>query len=123
MSTDSRRARVRLEANSKKRGLGYSCYIEACGLAPSQVAISLGAGVGLFESAEIRVDVTGSVTAITGSHSHGQGHETTFAQVISDKFGIPFENVDVVHGDTGRSDYGLGTYGSRSIAVGGSALV
>ena len=105
------------------RGIGYSCYIEACGLAPSQVAISLGAGVGLFESAEIRVDVTGSVTAITGSHSHGQGHETTFAQLISDRFGIPFENVDVVHGDTGRSDYGLGTYGSRSIAVGGSALM
>ena len=106
-----------------KRGLGYSCYIEACGLAPSQVAISLGAGVGLFESAEVRVDVTGSVTAITGSHSHGQGHETTFAQLISDRFGIPFENVDVIHGDTGRSDYGLGTYGSRSIAVGGSALL
>ena len=111
------------ESRGKKRGLGYSCYIEACGLAPSQVAISLGAGVGLFESAEIRVDVTGSVTAITGSHSHGQGHETTFAQLISDRFGIPFESVDVVHGDTGRSDYGLGTYGSRSIAVGGSALM
>ena len=114
--------RQQSEAQGRKRGLGYSCYIEACGLAPSQVAMSLGAGVGLFESAEIRVDVTGSVTAITGSHSHGQGHETTFAQLIADKFGIPFENVDVVHGDTGRSDYGLGTYGSRSIAVGGSAL-
>ena len=111
------------EAGGKKRGLGFSCYIEACGIAPSQVAMSLGAGVGLFESAEVRVDVTGSVTVITGSHSHGQGHETTFAQVVSEKFGIPFENVDVVHGDTGRSDYGLGTYGSRSIAVGGSAIV
>lgn len=110
------------EAAGKRRGLGFSCYIEACGLAPSQVALSLGAGVGLFESAEVRVDVTGSVTVMTGAHSHGQGHETTFAQLVSDKLGIPFENVSVVHGDTRRSDYGLGTYGSRSIAVGGSAI-
>ena len=111
------------EARGRKRGIGFSSYIEACGLAPSQVALSLGAGVGLFESAEVRVNVTGSVTVITGSHSHGQGHETTFAQVVSDQLGIPFENVEVVHGDTGRQDYGLGTYGSRSIAVGGSAIV
>lgn len=110
------------EADGKRRGMGFSCYIEACGLAPSQVALSLGAGVGLFESAEVRVDVTGSVTVMTGAHSHGQGHETTFAQLVSDKLGIPFENVSVVHGDTRRSDYGLGTYGSRSIAVGGSAI-
>lgn len=110
------------EADGKRRGMGFSCYIEACGLAPSQVALSLGAGVGLFESAEVRVDVTGSVTVMTGAHSHGQGHETTFAQLVSDKLGIPFENVSIVHGDTRRSDYGLGTYGSRSIAVGGSAI-
>ena len=120
---DSPGRRAQSEAAGKKRGLGLSCYIEACGLAPSQVAMSLGAGIGLYESAEVRVDVTGSVTVLTGSHSHGQGHETTFAQVVSDRFGIPFENVDIVHGDTGRSDYGLGTYGSRSIAVGGSAIV
>lgn len=110
------------EANGQKRGIGFSCYIEACGLAPSQVALSLGAGVGLFESAEVRVDVTGSVTVMTGTHSHGQGHETTFAQVVADKLGIPFENVTVVHGDTSKSDYGLGTYGSRSLVVGGSAI-
>ena len=115
--------RAESEARGCKRGIGFSSYIEACGLAPSQVALSLGAGVGLFESAEVRVNVTGSVTVITGSHSHGQGHETTFAQVVSDQLGIPFENVEVVHGDTGRQDYGLGTYGSRSIAVGGSAIV
>ena len=115
--------RAESEANGCRRGIGFSSYIEACGLAPSQVALSLGAGVGLFESAEVRVNVTGSVTVITGSHSHGQGHETTFAQVVSDQLGIPFENVEVVHGDTGRQDYGLGTYGSRSIAVGGSAIV
>jgi carbon-monoxide dehydrogenase large subunit len=111
------------EARGKKRGLGYSCYIEACGLAPSKIAISLGGGVGLFESGEIRVNPTGSVTVFTGSHSHGQGHETTFAQVVATKLGVPMEQVEVVHGDTGRMEYGLGTYGSRSLAVGGSALV
>ena len=111
------------EESGKKRGIGLSCYIEACGLAPSQVAISLGAGVGLFEVGEVRVDVTGSVTVVTGSHSHGQSHETTFAQIIAEKLGVPFENVTVLHGDTGRSDYALGTYGSRSLAVGGSAIV
>jgi carbon-monoxide dehydrogenase large subunit len=111
------------EARGKKRGLGYSCYIEACGLAPSKIAISLGGGVGLFESGEVRVNPTGSVTVFTGSHSHGQGHETTFAQVVATKLGVPIEQVEVVHGDTGRMEYGLGTYGSRSLAVGGSALV
>ena len=110
-------------AAGRKRGIGFSCYIEACGLAPSQVALSLGAGVGLFEAGEVRVDVTGSVTVVTGSHSHGQSHETTFAQIVSDRLGVPFENVTVLHGDTGRSDYALGTYGSRSLAVGGSAIV
>jgi carbon-monoxide dehydrogenase large subunit len=111
------------EARGKRRGIGLSCYIEACGLAPSQLAIQLGAGVGLYESGEVRVNPTGSVTVFTGSHSHGQGHETTFAQVVSDKLGVPFEQVEVVHGDTGRMEFGLGTYGSRSLAVGGSALI
>jgi carbon-monoxide dehydrogenase large subunit len=106
----------------KRRGIGLSCYIEACGLAPSQLAIQLGAGVGLYESGEIRVNPTGNVTVFTGSHSHGQGHETTFAQVVSDRLGVDFDSVEVVHGDTGRVEFGLGTYGSRSIAVGGSAL-
>ena len=115
--------RAASEAAGKKRGIGFASYIEACGLAPSQMAIELGAGVGLYESGEIRVNPTGTVTVFTGSHSHGQGHETTFAQVVSDRFGIPFEDVVVVHGDTGRVEFGLGSYGSRSIAVGGSALV
>jgi len=106
----------------KLRGIGLSCYIEACGLAPSALAGSLGAGVGLWESGEIRVNPTGSVTVLTGSHSHGQGHETTFAQLVSAKLGIPIDDIDVVHGDTGKMDFGLGTYGSRSLAVGGSAL-
>ena len=111
------------EKRGKRRGIGLSCYIEACGLAPSQLALNLGAGVALWESAEIRVNPTGSVSVFTGSHSHGQGHETTFAQVVSQKLGVPFDQIEVIHGDTGRIDFGLGTYGSRSIAVGGSALI
>ena len=111
------------EARGKKRGLGYSCYIEACGLAPSNIAGALGARAGLYEAGEVRVDPTGTVTVFTGSHSHGQGHETTFAQVVAGKLGIPVENVEIVHGDTGRVPFGMGTYGSRSLAVGGTAIV
>src|SRR5215475_374674 len=107
----------------KLRGIGFSTYIEACGLAPSQAAGSLGAGVGLWESAEVRVNPTGSVELLTGSHQHGQGHETTFAQVVSDRLGIPIENISVVHGDTDKVQFGMGTYGSRSGAVGLSAVV
>jgi len=107
----------------KLRGIGLSTYIEACGLAPSNVAGAIGAGVGLYESAEIRFDPTGTVTVYTGSQTQGQGHETTFSQVVADKLGIPIENVEIVHGDTGRVQWGHGTYGSRSLAVGGSAIV
>ncbi len=107
----------------KLRGLGYSTYIEACGIAPSQAVGSLGAGVGLWESAEVRVNPTGSVEVLTGSHAHGQGHETTFAQLVSERLGIPFENVSIVHGDTDKVQFGMGTYGSRSGAVGMSAIV
>lgn len=110
------------EQAGKLRGIGFSCYIEACGLAPSQLAGELGAGVGLWESGEVRVNPTGTVTVLTGSHSHGQGHETTFAQLVASKFGISVDDVEVVHGDTGKMDFGMGTYGSRSLAVGGSAL-
>ncbi len=111
------------EAKGRLRGLGYAAYIEACGIAPSAVAGSLGARAGLFEAGEIRVHPTGSVTVFTGSHAHGQGHETTFAQVVADRLGIPIENVDVVHGDTSKILFGMGTYGSRSIAVGGTAIM
>ncbi|MBX3536058.1 MAG: xanthine dehydrogenase family protein molybdopterin-binding subunit [Chelatococcus sp.] len=107
----------------KLRGLGFSAYIEACGIAPSQAVGSLGAGVGLWESAEVRVNPTGSVEVLTGSHSHGQGHETTFAQLVSDRLGIGIEQVSVVHGDTDKVQFGMGTYGSRSGAVGMSAIV
>jgi carbon-monoxide dehydrogenase large subunit len=111
------------EAKGRKRGLGYSCYIEACGIAPSNIAGALGARAGLFEAGEVRVHPTGTVTIFTGSHSHGQGHETTFAQVVAAKLGIPVDNVEIVHGDTGRIPFGMGTYGSRSLAVGGTAIV
>ena len=106
----------------KLRGIGFSTYIEACGIAPSQAVGSLGAGVGLWESAEVRVNPVGTVEILTGSHSHGQGHETTFAQLVADRLGIPFENVSIVHGDTDKVQFGMGTYGSRSGAVGMSAI-
>jgi carbon-monoxide dehydrogenase large subunit len=117
---------ARKAASTRKgllRGLGYSCYIEACGLAPSNIAGALGARAGLFEAGEVRVHPTGKVTVFTGSHSHGQGHETTFSQVVADKLGIPMEDIDIQHGDTGKILFGMGTYGSRSIAVGGTAIV
>ena len=122
-TTASPRAARRRRRRGKLRGIGLSAYIEACGIAPSQVVGSLGAGVGLWESGGIRFNPTGNVLVYTGSHSHGQGHETTFAQVVSDYLGVPFENIEVVHGDTEKTPFGMGTYGSRSLAVGGSALV
>jgi carbon-monoxide dehydrogenase large subunit len=111
------------KAQGKLRGMGYSSYIEACGLAPSNIAGALGARAGLFECGEVRVHPTGSVTVFTGSHSHGQGHETTFAQVVASRLGIAVDAVDIVHGDTGRVPFGMGTYGSRSISVGGAAIM
>jgi aerobic carbon-monoxide dehydrogenase large subunit len=110
-------------AKGLKRGLGYSAYIEACGIAPSSVAGALGARAGLFEAGEVRVHPTGKVTIFTGSHSHGQGHETTFAQVVADKLGLPLDDISIEHGDTGKILFGMGTYGSRSLAVGGTAIV
>ena len=106
----------------KLRGIGFSTYIEACGIAPSAVVMSIGAGVGLWESAEVRFNATGNVSVFTGAHSHGQGHETTFAQIVGDKLGVSIENIDVIHGDTDKGPFGMGTYGSRSLAVGGTAI-
>ncbi|MBX6368391.1 MAG: xanthine dehydrogenase family protein molybdopterin-binding subunit [Rhodospirillales bacterium] len=110
-------------SRGKYRGIGMATYIEACGIAPSAVAGALGARAGLYEMAEVRVHPTGSVTLFTGCHSHGQGHETTFAQLVADRLGIPIDQVEVVHGDTGKIPFGMGTYGSRSLPVGGSAIV
>jgi carbon-monoxide dehydrogenase large subunit len=114
--------RAAAAAKGKLRGIGISTYLEACGIAPSAVVGSLGARAGLYEVGTIRVHPTGSVTVLTGAHSHGQGHETTFAQLVADKLGVPVANVDVVHGDTAKVPFGMGTYGSRSLAVGGSAM-
>ncbi|SLN76911.1 xanthine dehydrogenase family protein molybdopterin-binding subunit [Oceanibacterium hippocampi] len=114
--------RAASERNGKHRGIGFAAYIEACGIAPSAAVGSLGAGVGLWESAQVRFNPTGSVTVFTGSHSHGQGHETTFAQLICDRLGVPFESIEIVHGDTKEVPFGMGTYGSRSLAVGGTAI-
>ena len=111
------------EARGRLRGFGISTYIEACGIAPSALVGELGARAGLYEAATVRVHPTGSVTVFTGTHSHGQGHETTFAQLVVEKLGVAFDNVEVVHGDTDRIPFGMGTYGSRSAAVGGSAIV
>ncbi|TAD90762.1 MAG: xanthine dehydrogenase family protein molybdopterin-binding subunit [Alphaproteobacteria bacterium] len=111
------------EAAGKLRGIGLSTYLEACGIAPSAVVGSLGARAGLFEVGKIRVHPTGSVTVFTGTHSHGQGHETTFAQVVADALGVGIDSVEIVHGDTANVPFGMGTYGSRSLAVGGSAIV
>ncbi len=114
--------RSEAQSRGKLRGLGMSCYIEACGIAPSKAVGSLGAGVGLWESAEVRVNPVGTIEILTGSHSHGQGHETTFAQLVAERFGLPVDNVQVIHGDTDKVQFGMGTYGSRSGAVGMSAI-
>ena len=111
------------KSRGKLRGIGMSCYIEACGIAPSAAVGSLGAGVGLWESAEVRVNAVGTIEVLTGSHSHGQGHETTFAQLVADRFGVGIDTVSIVHGDTDKVQMGMGTYGSRSGAVGMSAVV
>ena len=120
----SPRARQASEAKGLKRGIGYSAYIEACGIAPSSIAGALGARAGLFEAGEVRVHPTGKVTVFTGSHSHGQGHETTFAQVVADRLGIPMDDVTIEHGDTGKVPVRHGHLRqSRSLAVGGTAIV
>ena len=111
------------KSRGKLRGLGVNSYIEACGIAPSNLVGQLGARAGLYESATVRVNATGSISVMTGSHSHGQGHETAFPQVVADMLGIDASQVDIVHGDTANTPMGMGTYGSRSLAVGGSAMV
>jgi len=115
--------RAAAAARGKLRGIGISTYVEACGIAPSAVVGSLGARAGLYEVANIRVHPTGSVSVFTGTHSHGQGHETTMAQLVAEQLGVPLDQIEIVHGDTAKIPFGMGTYGSRSLAVGGSAMV
>jgi carbon-monoxide dehydrogenase large subunit len=122
---DYKKFRAEQEAARKEGrllGVGFSTYIEACSIAPSKVVGALGAGAGLYESGKVRVHPTGMVTVFTGSHAHGQGHETTFAQLVADELQIPLEQIEIVHGDTGSVPFGMGTYGSRSASVGGTAI-
>src|SRR6185369_763386 len=122
---DYKKFRAEQEAARKQGrllGIGFSAYIEACSIAPSKLVGALGAGAGLYESGKVRVHPTGMVTVYTGSHAHGQGHETTFAQLVGDELGIPIEQIEIVHGDTGLVPFGMGTYGSRSASVGGTAI-
>jgi carbon-monoxide dehydrogenase large subunit len=107
----------------KLRGFGIACYVESSGVAPSRFAMALGARVGFFEAATIRVQPDGSVQALIGTHSHGQGHATTFAQIIASRLGVPLSGIEIIEGDTDQVPFGSGTFGSRSIAVGGSAIV
>ncbi|MBS1545365.1 MAG: xanthine dehydrogenase family protein molybdopterin-binding subunit, partial [Bacteroidetes bacterium] len=120
---DFRKRQKEVAKSGKILGVGISTYIEACGIAPSAVVGSLGARAGLYEVGQVRVQPTGKVSVYTGSHSHGQGHETTFSQLVADRLGIAMEDVEIIHGDSESVAFGMGTYGSRSLAVGGSAIV
>ncbi len=115
--------RRRQAGDPKQIGIGLSSYVEVCGIAPSSYMAGQGWGAGLYESANVKVHLTGKVVVTTGSMPHGQGHETTFAQVIADKLGVPIEDVQLKFGDTLGTPFGYGTYGSRSLAVGGEAIV
>jgi carbon-monoxide dehydrogenase large subunit len=108
--------------NGKLRGLGINAYIEACGIAPSNLVGVLGSRVGLYDAATVRVNATGNISVMVGAHSHGQGHETAFPQVVADMLGVDPMSVEIVHGDTSKIPFGMGTYGSRSLAVCGSAV-
>lgn len=120
-SFPNRRAQAR--RRGRLRGIGVVCYVEACGIAPSYLAGALGAEIGLWEAATLRFSADGHLQILTGSHAHGQGHETSFAQLAAETLGLSFADIDVVHGDTERSPMGIGTFGSRSLVVGGSAVV
>jgi aerobic carbon-monoxide dehydrogenase large subunit len=120
---DLRKKQKEASKTGKLIGIGFATYIEACGIAPSAVVGSLGARAGLYEVGQVRIQPTGKVSVFTGSHSHGQGHETTFAQIVADKLGINMDDVDIIHGDSDTVAFGMGTYGSRSLAVGGSAIM
>ncbi|MGA8846890.1 MAG: molybdopterin cofactor-binding domain-containing protein, partial [Nocardioides sp.] len=104
-------------------GIGISTFTEMCGLAPSRVLGQLNYGAGGWEHASVRMLATGKVEVVTGTSAHGQGHETAFSQIVADRLGVPFEDVEVLHGDTQTSPRGLDTYGSRSLVVGGEAIV
>jgi carbon-monoxide dehydrogenase large subunit len=119
---DLRRRQTEAREEGRLLGIGLSTYVEICGLAPSAVTKGIGISAPGWESSNVRVHPTGKVTVVTGTSPHGQGHATTWSQIVESELGIPFEDVEVIHGDTAFAPYGLGTYGSRSLAVGGTAL-
>jgi len=119
---DFRKEQKQARDDGRLLGIGLSSYVEICGAAPSAVAGTLGARAGLWESANVRIHMTGKVSVFTGASAHGQGHETAFAQIVSSELGIPVEDIDVIHGDTSQIQMGTGSFGSRSAAVGGSAI-
>ena len=118
-----RQEQARMREQGSYMGIGVTCYTEICGLGPSQVAGAVGFGGGLWESAIVRFHPTGKVNVYSGTSPHGQGEETTFAQIISDELGVDIDDVTIVHGDTSNTPMGWGTYGSRTTAVGAVAMV
>ncbi|MDP6926579.1 MAG: molybdopterin-dependent oxidoreductase, partial [Rhodospirillales bacterium] len=114
--------RTQVSRSGRLKGIGLACFVESSGVAPSRLAGALGARTGFYESAHIRVDQSGGVKVYLGTHNHGQGHATTFAQIVSDRLGVTLPNIEIIEGDTGLTPVGTGTFGSRSMAVGGSAL-
>jgi len=119
---DLRREQEAMRAQGRYLGIGVSTWIELCGFGPSALAGAT-AGIALTESAQVRIHPTGGVSVYTGTHSHGQGHETTFAQIVADTLGVPYDSIEIRHGDTMEGPaFGYGTYGSRSLAVGGMAI-
>ena len=110
------------KAKGKLRGMGLSTWIEACGIAPSHLVGVLGSRVGLYDAATVRVNATGNISVMVGAHSHGQGHETVFPQIVAERLGVPESSVEIVHGDTSKIPFGMGSYGSRSLAVCGVAM-
>jgi carbon-monoxide dehydrogenase large subunit len=119
---DLRRRQQDLRRHGRYLGIGLTTYVEICGMAPSQVLGAVGGGAGGWESATVRVHPTGKVTVFSGSSSHGQGHITSFSQIVADELGVPLDDIEIVQGDTGRVQFGIGTFGSRSMAVGGIAI-
>ncbi len=117
-----REEQARLREHNQYMGIAVSCYCEICGLGPSQVAGAVGFGGGLWESAIVRFYATGKVNVFIGTSPHGQGEETTFAQILSDELGVPVDDIEIVHGDTDNTPMGWGTYGSRTTVVGGAAV-
>ena len=117
-----REEQAQLRENHQYMGIGVTCYCEICGLGPSQVAGAIGFGGGLWESATIRFTPTGKVSVAVGTSPHGQGEETTFAQILSDELGAEVDDIEVIHGDTDKTPMGWGTYGSRTTVVGGVAV-